>query len=162
MKDDKGINYYPDDNNYSKKEVIINTIKGKINFNNTTKKLVTMGNNGYKNEEELMNNSEKELYKSFNTDIERYVFLKGLEKYNYNDYENILEKRRYLTAMILNIKEDRKYTKEKIYLLDKMMSENTGIEHETYYNSLKNVAVFAHPTYNELKEKFNNKQHTKK
>ena len=121
-----------------------------------------MGNNGYKNEEELMNNSEKELYKSFNTDIERYVFLKGLEKYNYNDYENILEKRRYLTAMILNIKEDRKYTKEKIYLLDKMMSENTGIEHETYYNSLKNVAVFAHPTYNELKEKFNNKQYTKK
>ena len=162
MSDELGVNYYSDGNDYLKTEVIINTLKGKLNFNNNTKKLVMIGNNGYKNEEELMSDSEKELYNSFNTDVEKYVFLKGLEKYNSNDLEDVLEKRRYLTATILNIKEDRESTKEKVLLLDKMMSDEVGIEYETYYNSLKNVAVFAHPTYNEIKEKFSNNQYTRK
>ncbi len=162
MGDERGVNYYSDGNEYFGIEVIINTIKGKLNFNNNTKKLVMIGNNGYKNEEELMSDTERELYNSFDTDVEKYVFLKGLEKYNSNELEDILEKRRYLTAAILNIKENRESTKDKILLLDKMMSEDTNIKHETYYNSFKNVAVFASPTYKELKEKINSNSYTKK
>ena len=145
------------ENDYFELEVKIDAIIAEV-FSNNTVETICFGNAGYKNKNDKMNDLEKDLYNSFNNDIQKYLFLNGLQKFNNKDLEDVLEKRKYLTSVMAFEEKDKDLITERINMLDKLMTNYIDIDYKTIYNKEENTMMFLKPTYKELEEKLSPKK----
>ncbi len=144
------------ENDYFGFEVSLDALKGAAFFNQTAERIY-LGDKGYKNKNEEMTDMEKELYESFDSNMGKYLFLKGLEKHNDNTLEEVEEKRRYLTKVAMFDSKDKDKVLNRIKLLDKLMTMNNDCEYITLYNKERHDAIFFKPTHNDLKKIYKSK-----
>ena len=142
--------YYNVDFDNHGHEVIMDAAKGVLNYCGKTKKILNLGDKGFKSETEKMTPTEKELYNTFDKSIQKYTYLIGLTKHNDYEVNEIEEHKRYLVEVAMLGEKDRSKIAERIILIDKIMSEKVGCDYETLYNSNRNIATFFHPTTDEL------------
>ncbi len=126
-------------------KIKMTALKGYVNFKSHSKKLVTLGENGYKNENEKMTEDEQKLFNTFENTVQKYVFLNGLNEYDFTNSDDLKEARIYLIKSAMYDCDDNNKIKERILLIDEFLSNKTGDTYETLYNSTKNKAVLFEP-----------------